>query len=76
MCCKWESVASRDHCVYIVHAGQKADLKDLENRFVEGKFTPFTEDAESVPLASAENVEEQPSKKKRKGKSLTVNISH
>ena len=69
-------MASRDLCVYVIRVGRKADLKDLESRFLEGKFTPFTEDAGRVILSSVDNVEEQPTKKKCKGKSLTFNSSH
>ena len=54
--------------LYNVYVGQKEDLKNLETRFLEGKFTPFSEDAERVPLMSTENVEGQPAKKKQKGK--------
>lgn len=61
--------ALRIFVLYNVYVGRKEDLKNLETRFLEGKFTPFSEDAERI-LMSTENVEGQPAKKKQKGKSL------
>ena len=58
--------------LYNIYVGQKEDLKNLETRFLEGKFTPFSEDVERVPLMSTENVEGQPAKKKQKGKYLLI----
>ena len=57
-------------------SGTKEYVEHLEGCFLEGDFEPFKDDANEVFLASSENVEEQPSKKKQKRKCLVFNLVH